>query len=1086
VAAVLVVVAAILPAPATAAGAAITHPYTGNSFGPAGAAAAGEFELPGAIGKDQSSGDVYVADLGANTLFKFDGEGEPMDFTALASSEIGGFTFHANEPGVSQIAVDSSSHDFYVVENAPVNSVKVFHASGEPGEFSALASSQITGFGEACGVTVDSEGDVYVGDYTKGVSIYAPSGELLTSIARPEACNLAVDSLGSVYVNRWQGPVEKFTASTFPVTPTTAYSAAGTVDAGPAFGIAVDPFSDDVYVDLGSKVVQRDSSGTRLGESAALGEGAVTESQGVAIDASTNRLYVSDGGSGRVKIYGAGELQKATIESESVAEVGVSEATLQAQINPQGSDTTYHFEYGTEPCSTGLCTQTPETELGSGFENLAASAHVGGLSPGTSYFFRVVASSEAGTVPGPDRTFVTFDSGVLALPPLPDGRAYERVSPAEKNGAEVGVPTNAGGLVDIGFVTPQQAALDGQAVTYTSFTAFGDAESSPAASQYLSRRTSTGWVTENITPPGRDFKLIDPVRGFTPDLGFAAVARAEPPLAPGAVSGFENLYLRNNGDGSLQALTTEVPRSGEPDNFCVRYAGASAGAAHVIFSATAAISPEAPEKEGEYQALYDWSATAGLKLVSVLPGGALAEPSGSVGFGSGAAAFCNVGTTVMRHAISEDGARIFWTDGAHLFARLNGTETVELDEPQGGPGPAGGGVFRAASADGSRVFFTDPHQLTADGGEVDLYAYNVDAETLTDLTPGGGQVQGVLGASEDGSYVYFAAKAKLTGEETNSAGQQAQAGQPNVYVFHDGEPLRFVATLSNVDRFDWLASPNEQTARVSPDGTHLAFLSTSSLTGYDNLIVGGGSSCGLMADNSIAGPNCNEAFIYSAQSNELACVSCNPSGARPSGPAVLPVWTSPYEQPRNLTDSGRLFFESFDGLSLRDTNGKRDVYEFESEGLGSCDATSPTFSAASGGCLYPISTGVSDDESYFVDASSDGDNVFFSTRQQLLSIDEDDRYDVYDARVGGGFPAPPSGLPPCDGEGCRPAAPPPAAVPSASSTFAGPGNPKPKKCAKKQQRKRKGRCRRHRRRHGRHHAHRRAQRSANREKGADR
>src|SRR4030095_11896895 len=109
--------------------------------------------------------------------------------------------------------------------------------------------------------------------------------------------------------------------------------------------------------------------------------------------------------------------------------------------------------------------------------------------------------------------------------------------------------------------------------------------------------------------------------------------------------------------------------------------------------------------------------------------------------------------------ISADGSRIFWTTGGELFARLGGAETIELDAPQGGPGPAGGGRFWAASDDGSKVFFTSPNQLTPDAstaGFGDLYLYDFDAapgEELTDVTadptPGTDPptLRGVLGAS---------------------------------------------------------------------------------------------------------------------------------------------------------------------------------------------------------------------------------------------------------------------------------------------------------------------------------------------------
>jgi hypothetical protein len=480
----------------------------------------------------------------------------------------------------------------------------------------------------------------------------------------------------------------------------------------------------------------------------------------------------------------------------------------------------------------------------------------------------------------------------------------------------------------------------------------------------------------------------------------------------------------------------------------------------VIFLAKGALTPDAPEAPGF--SLYEWSGEGGVKLVSILPGGVPAQPTDRSGFGEEGKG-CEMNKRILHNAISSDGSRIFWTyqprpiagvpQPSALFARLDGTETIQVDVPEGGPGPAGRGKFWAASDDGSKVFFTDPNKLTPDAtadasGLGDLYRYDFDAEAgkkLSDLspdpTPGSDPpaLQGVLGASEDGSYVYFVANGAL------DAG--AAAGKPNLYVWHAGEALHFIATLAPEDahipntgfgRFSglesnlssWTDTPAEQTARVTPDGHQLAFLSVAELTGYDNVDQSTGN-----ADSQV--------YLFDAQSGKLACASCNPSGARPVGFSELPVWITPYEQPRYLSDEGgRLFFVSRDTLALHDSNGRQDVYEFEREGVGGCSAESPAFNSGSEGCVFLISAGASGDESYFLDASSNGRDVFISTRQQLAPADDDERFDVYDARVDGGFASSPPPPPACLGETCRPAEV-ASSVPSpASSGFVGEGNVK--------------------------------------------
>ena len=324
------------------------------------------------------------------------------------------------------------------------------------------------------------------------------------------------------------------------------------------------------------------------------------------------------------------------------------------------------------------------------------------------------------------------------------------------------------------------------------------------------------------------------------------------------------------------------------------------------------------------------------------------------------------------------------------------------------------------------------------------------------------EIVGTIGFSEDGTYAYFVAEAVLSGTETNGTGQKAEEGENNLYVWHEGEPIRFVGQLAEIDEKAWNSSPEGLTARVAPDGRHLAFLSseTKALAGYDNT-VSAGEHCqpkpGENRDSFEGSPLCLEAFVYDAPAKALPCASCNPSGARPIGPAQLPGWSNPFEGPRYLTDDGqRLYFESFDSLVLADTNAKRDVYQFEAAGKGTCTAATPGYSPKTGGCVSLISTAATD-HSYFLDASSDGRDVFFATRQPLVGWDDNPNYDVYDAREGGGFPEPVAPAAPCEGEGCKaPGAAAPAAPAPSTNSFNGPGNQKPK--AKK---KKKGKSKKH-------------------------
>jgi hypothetical protein len=381
---------------------------------------------------------------------------------------------------------------------------------------------------------------------------------------------------------------------------------------------------------------------------------------------------------------------------------------------------------------------------------------------------------------------------------------------------------------------------------------------------------------------------------------------------------------------------------------------------------------------------------------------------------------------------------------ADMACTLGVSEAVE-----GGPEPEGGGQFWAASADGSRVLFAigserenpeDLYELDLEDGPPDLIAKGV---------------RGVLGTSRDLSHVYFLSTETLTGEgeeEANSEGAFAQAGRPNLYLYRSGGGVRFIATLSAADaRYDYKerpapsdSNPYLRAARVSGDGESAAFISAASLTkGYDNTDVASGA------------PDA-ELYRYDAETGRLSCASCVPSGARPLGQdlggdavepefwaaAKLPFTENELHPSQSLSEDGnRLFFESFGPLASADTNGHKDVYEWEAPGAGSCSESNPAFSPQDEGCLFLISSGQSPQDSELLDASPEGRDVFIRTGSSLATQDPGS-FDVYDARAGGGFPAPPAPPQPCEGEACQSPPPPPGESTPSSFLFNGPGNPK--------------------------------------------
>ncbi|HKH75628.1 MAG TPA: hypothetical protein VKA51_01600, partial [Rubrobacteraceae bacterium] len=246
--------------------------------------------------------------------------------------------------------------------------------------------------------------------------------------------------------------------------------------------------------------------------------------------------------------------------------------------------------------------------------------------------------------------------------------------------------------------------------------------------------------------------------------------------------------------------------------------------------------------------------------------------------------------------------------------------------------------------------------------------------------------------------------------------------------------------------------------RLSGDGSHLAFVSQASLTGYDNL-------------EAQTGEPAIEVYLYDTASEEVRCVSCNPSGARPAArkfaegatvryvAAMMAPGESQTFAPRALSaDGNRLFFESFDALLPSDLNEAMDVYEWQrAPDAATCKAKGmELFVPASGGCLALISSGQDEADSEFADASPDGSDVFIRTLSSLVPQDPG-QVDVYDVREGGGFPPPAPPLPPCEGESCPKPVPAPPVGTGIATQGPSSGNVVKKSCPKGKALK-KGKC----------------------------
>lgn len=747
---------------------------------------------------------------------------------------------------------------------------------------------------------------------------------------------------------------------------------------------------------------------------------------------------------------------------------------------------------------------------------------------------------------------------------LLDGRAWEQVSPPDKGSALIDQEAEAtmvqaaadGGAVTYESLTGSEASPEGETISDQIVSRHGadgwssrdiatpnerrydfglEEESYRFFSQDLSRAVVepypytklSRWTserTEYLREEAKCPKLEDATEAQREELApecFVPLLTDEGPFkdvepgvefgGPAETSG--NLYANGNTTavGSTPELSSVVLAEKEPTNGLP--------------------TPEPLVAGGGVPGLYERTGTT-IAPVSVLSG-AGEEPLNGCRVTFGALGENQFGPDT-RNAVSPDGGLVVWSEaasgsgchGGHLYVRdLAGRATSQLDVVQSGAGlDKAEPVYQDASVGDRHIFFTDSQRLT-EGASATETGVSGATKTTSDLyeaeyEPGSGAVrvtdmtepvnageaaaiQGVLGASEDGSLVYVVAQGVLSANEVEYDGRKEKAvsGGDNLYLLErsgDAWRARFIATLSSEDQPVWASSGNvaEDSAQVSPDGRWLAFMSERSLTGYDNEDVSSKRPGEVMDE---------EVFLYSAASHSLVCPSCDPSGARPHGifarkaegqsestragssQSWVHRWLAGWlamsyrslptgelaHQPRFLSDGGRLFFSAADGLVAQDVNSVADVYEYEPPpngevaGSDSCVSASEAYVAGDLGCVGLVSSGTSPYPSRLLDASENGDDVFFVTAEKLASSDIDTTYDVYDAHVcGSGWECSASAVvtPPCDdAESCRAA---PEAQPSiygspASATFSGPGNaasvsgsssvspPAPKKTVKK-------------------------------------
>ena len=578
---------------------------------------------------------------------------------------------------------------------------------------------------------------------------------------------------------------------------------------------------------------------------------------------------------------------------------------------------------------------------------------------------------------------------------LADARVYEQVSPTEKNGNQVG-PTQGGNPYGV-------ASVSGDRVLYSSSGPIGEA-SSGVDNFSVSTRSAAAWATKAALPqpPEASRDLVSP---FDPvwllpsaDLS-GVVFTAHNPFTAAPLDfsnpefSFIGTFLSHEGDGAEwlgdPTVGNPFPALEEvevPANLVLAGASADLGVVYFEYYGTL-VSEDAPRRAivagGALRAwgLYEWR-DGRLKAAGLLPPEKVGEKEKEDPYGAVAAGVnqhqINATPADLDNEVSSSGNTALFVSPSpeaesgrepELYARLNGDETVLVSRSaitdqaaEQGPSsvtgltPAHIPSYAYGSPDGSQVLFASQTQLTntaPDDSTVKEYRFDLATSTLSYLPE---VTAPILDSSADGSTLVF--------DDTRSS-------ENTMAVFADGH-VTDIAALPAPEEGQLTVSP----VRLSADAKSLVFQTNAPIAGFNN------------------GHGYGEVYRYDLSTGGLSCVSCPPEGQSPTGPAelsndALHHLTHMGVDSRGISEDGsEIFFDTPDALVPEDTNETRDVYEWKE------------------GRISLISKGEGSAESFFLDNSPSGEDVFFATRDDLAGSDTDGSYDVYDARVRGGFSSP--------------------------------------------------------------------------------
>ncbi len=663
----------------------------------------------------------------------------------------------------------------------------------------------------------------------------------------------------------------------------------------------------------------------------------------------------------------------------------------------EGDEADYRFQYVGERSfdehGWADAEESPEMDAGSGSALQVVGAVLPGLSAGETYRYRLLARSTAGgslvegseqtlTVPTPPAPQAAsacpneaFRTGLSAK--LPDCRAYELVSPVDKEGAQE--PFKYGASLGAGLYASEEGehvALEASAVRW------GAGPQAGGSPYFFSREAGKGWAMRAGSPQP-ETGIANPFGTnyiYSADLSRVAF---EASYEPSAANESEDIEYRIGPAGGPYRTVASVPNLKKLNGNQRSEGWVAADGSFsklVLQTQDRTLLGEKATGTKSGSDLYEYTPAGGLRQLNVSEAGGETVTIGSCGatvvkgLGGGNGGASEAGASFEdvggQHSVSADGSRVFFEAvpgrecGAakHLYMRVDGAQTVDI----------GAYKFIDANAEGTRLLLEGPEGL-------------VSYDTETASTEG-------QSAGEQAT----AAELQLLGiPAPTEAGEGEQPFYHPRYTYWGATSHKSKAQAYRYDSVEHVVQCISCASSFDPDPQQSAFINS----GHYNILHGGPVL----------------AHTFTSANGEFA------------------FFTTPAALVQQDVDGETEIDSAFEYIDIGETTSpSSDVYEWRASGVDGC--------AQVQGCLALITGGRGGYMNLLLGTANEGREVFIYTRSELLAQDNDSSGDIYDVRVDGGFaPAPPRPTE-CEASACStPPLAPTDATPS-SLTFSGEGN----------------------------------------------